>query len=260
MPRLKEMAGNWVALGSVILMTPGQCCFRKASSCPVSGRTARNLELTMPVTLLTGALAWPAQERATASARSKPSTASVKSLMKLRRRSSPSVKTSNPSSFCLFRTRVMWRSSSSRNRSASPDASRRTSSNSAGRRKLPTWSARYWAGILLLDSLQKLNRVGIVVAFVGLSKPGSWLLAWVAALKPVRSTCLVDTRRKWIQYCHASRCCLQTSARWEEQRHRYPGTSSQIGRHEHHQGQRGALAEARRRIREIARAAGGIGN
>ncbi|HKW66494.1 MAG TPA: lipoyl domain-containing protein [Terriglobales bacterium] len=36
------------------------------------------------------------------------------------------------------------------------------------------------------------------MAFVGLSKPGSWLLAWVAALNPLRSTCTVDRRRKWI--------------------------------------------------------------
>ena len=42
MPRLKEMAGNWVALGRVILIAPLQFAFRNVSSCPVRGRTARS--------------------------------------------------------------------------------------------------------------------------------------------------------------------------------------------------------------------------
>ena len=98
----------------------------------------------MPATLLTGApVPAPAcQERATASPRSKPSTASVKSLMKLRRRSSPSVKISKPQLLLpgehaqdvpvLERAQAL--------RVGAPAL--RASSRSGGRRKLPTWSAR----------------------------------------------------------------------------------------------------------------------
>ncbi len=40
-PRLKEIAGNWVALGKVILISPGLLAFMKGSSWPVKGRTWR---------------------------------------------------------------------------------------------------------------------------------------------------------------------------------------------------------------------------
>ena len=62
------MAGNWVALGRVILMAPGLWAWRKGSSCPVSRRWARSGEATIPVTLLTGGAVRPpaCQERATA--------------------------------------------------------------------------------------------------------------------------------------------------------------------------------------------------
>src|SRR5580692_7944776 len=175
------MAGNCVALGSVIFMLPGLCFFRKGSSRPVSGSTARSFLVTMPVTLLTGAsFSWPAfQERATASPKSKPSTASVKSLMKLRRRNSPSVKISKPSSFCLARTRSMSRSSIECRRWGSCAAVRRASSSSAGRRKLPTWSARYGADMFLLLFTPRLDpellvdrqAVGAAVAEVVVDEP-----------------------------------------------------------------------------------------
>ena len=41
-PRLKEMAGNCVALGRVILMAPGLWSFRNGTSCPVRRRTPRS--------------------------------------------------------------------------------------------------------------------------------------------------------------------------------------------------------------------------
>ena len=56
-PRLKEIAGNCVALGSVILIGPGLWAFRNGSSWPVSRRTARSLPVTMPATLLVAAAA-----------------------------------------------------------------------------------------------------------------------------------------------------------------------------------------------------------
>src|SRR5271155_5416863 len=146
------MAGNCVALGKVILIAPVQFAFKNDSSCPVSGRTCRSLDVTMPITLLSFA-AFPSpvfHERPTASPISKPSTASVKSLMKFRRRSSPSVKISSPSSFCLASTRLICRSSVSCKRFGSFAAFSRASRSSCGRRKLPTWSARYCVGILFV--------------------------------------------------------------------------------------------------------------
>src|ERR1700735_3069530 len=114
----------------------------------------------MPATLLSRApFASPAlQERATASPMSKPSTASVKSLMKFRRRNSPSVKISRPSSFCFARTQSISRSSISRRRFGFSVAFLRASKMSGGRRKLPTWSARYSA-----DILSNLLRIHFVV-------------------------------------------------------------------------------------------------
>ena len=71
----------------------------------------------MPLMLLTASVGCPAfgassdHLRDTASPKSKPSTASVKSLMKLVRRNSPSVKRSKPISLCLWRIFRMRRSS-----------------------------------------------------------------------------------------------------------------------------------------------------
>src|SRR5215510_11352744 len=148
------MAGNCVALGRVILMATVLFFFRNGSSCPVRGRVWLSFLLTIPVTLLTGAaFISPAfQLLATESPMSKPSTASVKSLMKFRRRSSPSVASSKPSSCCLARIRRMCRSSRLCNAAGSFADLLRASSSSAGRRKLPTWSARNDAGILLTSS------------------------------------------------------------------------------------------------------------
>src|SRR5262249_13537887 len=133
-------------------MAPGLCSFRNESSWPVNGRTGRSFDVTIPATLLTStAFDSPAaQVRATASPKSNPSTASVKSLMKLRRRSSPSVNSSKPSSFCLSSMRRMCLSSSAFKRPGSPVAFPRASSRSGGRRKLPTWSARYSFAIVFL--------------------------------------------------------------------------------------------------------------
>ena len=66
----------------------------------MSRRSCRSFCVTMPVTPLTWAEAVPptCHMRATASPWSRPATASQKSLMKFERRSSPSVKISNPSS------------------------------------------------------------------------------------------------------------------------------------------------------------------
>ena len=84
--------GKLVAEGRGILMSPGLWAFRNGSSWLVRGRTRRSFLLTIPATELTLGLAPDAfQSRATSRLRSKPSTASVKSLMKFRRRSSPSI-------------------------------------------------------------------------------------------------------------------------------------------------------------------------
>src|SRR6185436_15330089 len=81
--------------------------------------------------------------RATALPWSRPATASQKSLMKFERRISLSVKISKPRSRWRARhSRIAW-SSSCRSRSGRVAGSLRASSSVAGRRKLPTWSARY---------------------------------------------------------------------------------------------------------------------
>jgi hypothetical protein len=80
-PDLARGVGHKFEFGPFL---PGLFDLRNGSSCPVSGRVCRNFPVTIPATLLTADFTFAlsaCQVRATASARSNPSTASMKSLI-----------------------------------------------------------------------------------------------------------------------------------------------------------------------------------
>src|SRR5919201_2468556 len=59
-PRLYATAGNWLAVGSVILMPPGLCLRRKSASCFVRRFRCAIFATTTPVSGATAAPAEPA--------------------------------------------------------------------------------------------------------------------------------------------------------------------------------------------------------
>ncbi len=135
---------TWPAAGREVLITwRREFCLKKSSSWLVRRFRGVILPMATPRLRAAGAAPEPTHVRPTAPPSSRPSTLSLKSLMNVRRRSSPSVKILSPSSSCLRSAARMYLSSSVSSCASVVDASCRAASSSAGRRKLPTWSARY---------------------------------------------------------------------------------------------------------------------